>query len=62
MNILRINAVSRRTGLSRTSIYRAIDKRTFPKSIKLGLRATGWIEEEIDNWIEQKIRDRGEQQ
>jgi len=62
MNILRINAVSRRTGLSRTSIYRAISKRTFPKSIKLGLRATGWIEEEIDNWIEQKIRDRGEQQ
>ncbi len=58
MNILRLNAVLQRTGLSRTSIYRAVSNHKFPRPIKLGPRATGWIETEIDEWLEQKKDER----
>lgn len=27
----------------------------FPGQIKLGPRASGWLESEIDNWIDQKV-------
>jgi len=53
--ILRLNEVIARTGRSRSSIYADIDREEFPKPIKLGLRAVGWLESEIDNWIQGRI-------
>ena len=58
MIILRFAEVAARTGLSRTTIYAAIKENTFPRQIKLGKRASGWVEEEIESWIEQKINAR----
>jgi prophage regulatory protein len=49
--ILRRKTVQSRTGLSRSSIYLKISKGTFPKPINLGARAVGWLENDIDNWI-----------
>jgi len=49
------------TGLSRSSIYARINPKspgydpTFPKSISLGGRAVGWIESEIETWLEEQI-------
>ena len=41
--------------------YALAAKDEFPKPIKLGKRSSGWIEEEIDEWIEERIREsRGE--
>jgi prophage regulatory protein len=28
---------------------------TFPKCVPIGKRAVGWVEEEIDGWIESRI-------
>ena len=56
MNILRLPAVQNRTGLSRSTIYLRISEGKFPKPIKLGERASGWIEKEIDQWIDSQIR------
>ena len=53
--ILRLPAVIKRTGLSRSSIYLRIKKGEFPASISLGARAVGWIEEDIDSWLEKQI-------
>ena len=53
--ILRISAVMEKTGLSRSSIYLRVNQGRFPKSISLGSRAIGWIEAEIDEWVEQQI-------
>ena len=53
--ILRLDNVKSKTGLSRSTIYRLIDEGHFPHQINLGLRAVGWLESEVDNWLDEKI-------
>jgi len=53
--ILRMPEVIERTGVSRSAIYLAIKAKTFPKPIKLSERCIGFVEAEIDNWIDQTI-------
>ncbi len=45
---LRLPEVQARTGKSRSAIYEGVKNSTFPKPIKLGPRAVGWIEVEIE--------------
>ena len=51
LSILRRKQVEKRTGLSRSTIYLRIKEGTFPKPINLGVRAVGWLENEIDEWL-----------
>lgn len=51
---LRIQEVVDRTGLSLPTIYRYIRSNQFPKQTKLGARASGWLESEVNEWITQK--------
>lgn len=59
--ILRIKQLSEIIGLARSTIYDYLDPRsprhdpTFPKPIKLGTSAVGWLETEINQWIGLKI-------
>jgi prophage regulatory protein len=53
--ILRLPAVKARTSRSRSSIYADIQAGLFPAPIKIGPRAVGWLESEIETWIEQRI-------
>lgn len=53
--ILRLPIVKIRTGLSRSSIYLRMANGEFPASVSLGGRAVGWLEEDINNWLEEKI-------
>lgn len=55
--ILRLDAVKARTGLSRSYIYLLITESKFPKQVSLGARAVGWVESEIDSWIEARINE-----
>jgi prophage regulatory protein len=54
-SILRLPAVKQRTGLSRSTIYLRVNDGTFPKPIQLGERAIGWVEEDIQQWLEARI-------
>lgn len=54
-NILRLPAVKARTGLSRSTIYLRISEGHFPKPISLGGRAVGWVEAEVNDWLNQQI-------
>ncbi|MCZ6624948.1 MAG: AlpA family transcriptional regulator [Deltaproteobacteria bacterium] len=54
-NILRLPAVKATTGLSRSTLYKRIGEGAFPKAVNLGGRTVGWIEEEIQAWIQGKI-------
>ena len=54
-SILRLPAVKARTGLSRSTIYLRVAEGTFPKPVSLGGRAVGWVEAEIQQWLEQQI-------
>ncbi len=53
--ILRLPAVQRRTGLSRSAVYEAMKDGDFPKQINLGIRTVGWISAEVDEWIASRI-------
>jgi prophage regulatory protein len=53
--ILRLPEVILRTGLPRASIYQQMALGSFPKPIPLSTRSRGWIESEIQTWIEQRI-------
>lgn len=59
MNVLRLPQVLARVGLSRSSVYALIAEDRFPAAIPLGTRARGWLEEEVSEWIEQRVRARG---
>ena len=59
--VLRLKHVQERVGLGRSTIYDRMNPKsprydsTFPKPIKLGIAAIGWIEAEIDAWIKSRI-------
>jgi len=54
--ILRRSQVEERIGLSRSSIYQMISDGEFPLPIKLGKRAVGWSEIEINDWLNSRQR------
>ena len=53
--ILRLPQVKFQTGLSRSTIYLRIAEGSFPKQINLGGRAVGWVSEDIQTWIKQRM-------
>jgi prophage regulatory protein len=52
--ILRLPAVLSKTGVCADTVYRWARNNKFPKPTKLGERASGWFEDEIDAWLEQR--------
>lgn len=52
--ILRRPEVERRTGLSRSTIYLYVQRGDFPRPVKLGPKAAGWRESQIDQWIDER--------
>ncbi len=55
-NILRLPEVIKRTGIPRSSIYSAIKEGQFPAPIQLGARRIGFLESEIEAWLEECIK------
>ncbi|HAG72629.1 MAG TPA: hypothetical protein DCL66_10550 [Gammaproteobacteria bacterium] len=57
--ILRWPEVHNKTGLCRSHVHQLIGKGQFPAQIKLtpNGRASGWIESEVDKFVEQRIAD-----
>jgi prophage regulatory protein len=53
--ILRLPTVKARTGLGSSTIYKFISEGRFPKAVALGDRAVGWVESEIQQYIEDRI-------
>jgi prophage regulatory protein len=45
----------KRTGLSRSGIYKKMSDGVFPQRIKLGARAAGWLCHEVTGWLNQQI-------
>jgi prophage regulatory protein len=53
--ILKLPIVIERTGKSRSPIYADIQLGLFPKPVKLGARAVGWPEHEVEEIIAARI-------
>jgi prophage regulatory protein len=56
LRILREPAVENKVGLKRSSIYEQMAAGTFPKPVQLGPKSVGWLESEIDQWIEKRAK------
>lgn len=50
--VLRLPEVIEIVSLSRSTIYNLINLEVFPKPMKLGPRAVGWLESDIARWLE----------
>ncbi|WP_417535599.1 helix-turn-helix transcriptional regulator [Methylophaga sp.] len=53
--ILKLSDVKHITRKSGSAIYRDAAIGKFPKPIKLGQRSSGWLESEIQNWLQECI-------
>ncbi len=62
VKILRIPALVKKLGIGRSTVYDWISPKsdhydpTFPLRIKIGVKAVGWLESEVDEWILSKNR------
>jgi prophage regulatory protein len=50
--LLRLPAAMHVTGLSRSTLYRLIADKRFPRPVRLGPRAVAWLRSEVDAWSE----------
>jgi len=60
IRVVRIKETVQITGISRSSIYEMLNERssrhdpTFPKRVRIGVCAVGWLRHEIEEWIMSK--------
>ncbi|ONN67932.1 AlpA family transcriptional regulator [Herbaspirillum sp. VT-16-41] len=58
MRLIRLNDVSRATGLRRSTIYKYMAEGAFPKAVALGGCRVAWVEQEIQDWISERVKAR----
>jgi prophage regulatory protein len=54
--VLRLETIQRILALSRSAIYARMAAGDFPPPLHLGPRAIGWLQSDIDAWLESRIR------
>ncbi|EIS3891505.1 AlpA family transcriptional regulator [Salmonella enterica] len=63
VRILRLRDVVRKTGMARSTLYDWLNPKssrydpTFPKQVMLGRQSVGWLESEVDMWLQRRIAD-----
>ncbi len=58
MRLIRLKEVMDKTALSRASVYRFVAEGRFPKQVSLGENSVAWVEEEVDDWITDRVNSR----
>ena len=53
--VLRLPQVKATTVLSRSTIYQRMAEGTFPRPVKLGPRGRGWLDSDIQAWIQTRV-------
>ena len=56
MRILRTAEVVERIGLSRSTLWRLERASDFPERVHLGVNSVGWLETDIDSWLNNRRR------
>jgi len=55
LKILRLPQVCEITGLCRSMIYQLEADLRFPQRVKIGVRAVGWLDKEVNAWLIRRI-------
>jgi prophage regulatory protein len=58
LRAMRLPEVEEKTGLKKSKLYELISSEKFPKPIYLLGKCRGWIEEEVDSWLMERIGER----
>lgn len=58
MRVLRLPALEAKIGFKHSTIYKWISEQGFPQPVPLGPRAVGWLEHEVDRWLEAQANKR----
>jgi predicted DNA-binding transcriptional regulator AlpA len=56
---MRIREVLQLCGLSRATLYREIKLHAFPAPVKLSARSVGWLQDDVVQWLEKRVAQRG---
>lgn len=59
VRIIRKSELLERVGYSDVQIWRMEKAGKFPKRVKLGPKAVGWVESEVSDWIKERMEARG---
>lgn len=55
VQILRLPQVCKVTGLGRSMIYQLESEHRFPCRVRIGARAVGWVESEVQQWLANRL-------
>lgn len=55
MKVIRLVQVMESTGLGRSTIYKYIAAQKFPIPLQLSERCVGWLESEVQQWIQSRV-------
>ena len=55
MSLIRLPEVCKATGLGRSMIYQLEATQRFPRRVRIGVRAVGWLEAEVQQWIAERV-------
>lgn len=55
LKILRLLQVCEVTGLCRSMIYQLEADLLFPPRVKIGVRAVGWLDKEVNAWLIRRV-------
>lgn len=58
--LIRLKDVMRLTGLCRSAVYSQMKSNDFPSSVLIGSSSVAWVENEVQEWIRRKIKERNE--
>ncbi|MFT0172092.1 helix-turn-helix transcriptional regulator [Paraburkholderia mimosarum] len=53
--ILRLPDVMATVGVKKTTIYGWVKRGDFPLPVRLGARAVGWRERDLDDWLAKRV-------
>jgi prophage regulatory protein len=56
--LIKLPEVIEITTLSRASVYRLIAENRFPEQVKLSTRACAWVEQDVLDWVNDRINSR----
>jgi prophage regulatory protein len=60
VKLLKLDDVIELSGLSRSSVYSLAQQGKFPKPLKLSKRSSAWVEDELKEWIAERIKARNQ--
>ena len=55
-NLLHVREVAKILGVSKTTVYRLIKFKQFPTPINITEGRVGWLESEVEKWIDSRIK------